>query len=225
VNEIKALDGVRCVVFDIDDTLYLERDYVCSGFRSVEATSGITGLAWTCWQLFVAGIRRDTFDQALIAHGRRATPELISHLVEAYRTHAPDIRLAADARACLGELESFALATVSDGPLASQQAKVDALHLQQWIPHIVLTAGLGPQFGKPHPLAFEIVQARVGLAGGEVAYVADNPMKDFEGPRSLGWRTVRIRRAGSLREGIPSDDRVDIELPNLAELPGLIRAI
>jgi putative hydrolase of the HAD superfamily len=41
--------AIRCVVFDVDDTLYLERDYVRSGFDSVGAwlqrDSGVVGFS------------------------------------------------------------------------------------------------------------------------------------------------------------------------------------
>jgi putative hydrolase of the HAD superfamily len=49
-------------------------------------------------------------------------------------------------------------------------------------------------------------------------YVADNPIKDFAGPRRLGWRTVRIRRPGGLHADLPSGDDVEQEIASLDEL-------
>src|SRR5882762_1725218 len=50
-----------CFVFDLDDTLYLERDFVCSGFEHVgiyaEKELGIPNFAERAWSLFVAGHR------------------------------------------------------------------------------------------------------------------------------------------------------------------------
>ena len=49
----------RVAVFDVDDTLYLERDYVRSGFHAVatwaEETLDVTGVFDTAWGLFLAG--------------------------------------------------------------------------------------------------------------------------------------------------------------------------
>ena len=51
-----------CVVFDIDDTLYLERDYAFSGFeavgRWVAARLQIVDFALRCRHNFVAGSTR-----------------------------------------------------------------------------------------------------------------------------------------------------------------------
>jgi putative hydrolase of the HAD superfamily len=52
--------------------------------------------------------------------------------------------------------------------------------------------------------------------------VADNPAKDFAGPRSRGWRTVRVRREGSLHAAVASGDDVDAEINGLAELDGAL---
>ena len=47
---------------------------------------------------------------------------------------------------------------------------------------------------------------------------ADNPNKDFAGPKSLGWATVRIRRPESLHAAVPNGDLVDLEIASLDEL-------
>ena len=47
---------------------------------------------------------------------------------------------------------------------------------------------------KPHPRGFLTIQDEFDLPAREFVYVADNPGKDFVGPRSLGWKTVRVRR-------------------------------
>ena len=48
--------------------------------------------------------------------------------------------------------------------------------------------------------------------------MADNPAKDFVAPHRLGWRTVRVRRAGGLHADVSSGDDVDVEISGLAEL-------
>jgi putative hydrolase of the HAD superfamily len=107
---------------------------------------------------------------------------------------------------------------VTDGPLASQRAKAAALGLTSWAHPIVFTESLGPGRGKPHPAAFERVEAATGLAATACAYVADNPAKDFAGPRRRGWRTVRVRRTGSLHAGTGSGDDVDAEIAGFEAL-------
>ena len=214
----------RLVVLDIDDTLYLERDYVRSGFAAVGAWAstelGVDGLGDHAWAAFEAGVRRTIFDDALAAAGVEATPDLIPRLVEVYRAHAPAIEMLPDARSWLDSLApgDVAVAVVTDGPLASQRAKAEALTLTRWADLVVFTETLGPGHGKPHPAAFEQLERELGLRGAQCAYVADNPAKDFVAPHDLGWRTVRVRRPGGLHAEVPSGDDVDAEITSLADL-------
>jgi putative hydrolase of the HAD superfamily len=109
---------------------------------------------------------------------------------------------------------------VTDGPLPSQRRKAEALGVAAWADVVVFTDAFGPGFGKPHCRAFLEVEAVTGLRGPACAYVADNPAKDFAGPRSLGWTTVRIRRPHGLHQAVAGPPDVDFELPDLSELDG-----
>lgn len=219
--------ALECVTFDLDDTLFLERDYVRSGVQAVGAWVrthlGAEGFAEHAWRAFTAGVRGQIFDVSLADCGVESTPALIETLVTIYREHSPAINVLDDARSCLDRLRRQAvLAVVTDGPLSSQRAKAEALGVGEWALCTVFTAELGDGFGKPHPLAFEIVQQTAGVAGRVCAYIADNPLKDFAAPRSLGWATVRVRRAGSLHEDVPSGADVDVEVADLWEGPNAL---
>lgn len=212
-----------CVVFDVDDTLYLERDYVRSGLRAVDevvrSRCGAAGLLSVAWADFLAGRRGDLFDRALEALGVPPTPELVALLVDRYRTHVPDIGLLPDARRALASAAVRGpVAVVTDGPAASQQAKVRALALETWAAPVVLTSVRFPGRPKPDPAAFVCVQTALQVQPSACVYVADNPLKDFAGPAELGWRTVRVRRRGSLHEALESDDDVDLEVTSLEDL-------
>ncbi len=125
-----------CIAFDLDDTLFLERDYVRSGFAAVgewaHAQFGITGFAERAWNLFQDGIRRNIFDFALEQTSIPASSETIEKMVRVYRNHEPDIRLARDAVCCLEALRGrVGLALISDGPAESQRNKVRAPSTRQ----------------------------------------------------------------------------------------------
>ncbi|HEY8526430.1 MAG TPA: HAD family hydrolase [Acidimicrobiales bacterium] len=217
----------RVVVFDIDDTLYLERDYVRSGFRAVGAWArralGIPDLADRAWASFEAGVRSTIFNDALASAGIEATPELIARMVACYRDHQPDIALLADARACLEATKGVAaVAVISDGPLASQSAKARSLGLATWSQTTIFTEALGPGFGKPHHRAFELVEERLSVEGPQCTYVADNPVKDFLAPHERGWTTVRVRRPRGLHHGVDGGDDIDHEVADMTDLMALI---
>lgn len=210
----------RCVVFDLDDTLYLERDYVRSGFaavgQSVRHRLGMEDFETVAWQAFETGRRGDIFDYTLRNLGVEPSRDLVDELVRHYRTHRPSIELEPDAALCLEGLESgFRIGLITDGPSASQRAKIEALDIAPIMDVVILTAELGDDLGKPHPRAFEEIEHRLTLSGSACIYVADNPAKDFVAPRSLGWRTVRVRRAEGLYSSLESGEDVDVECPIL----------
>jgi putative hydrolase of the HAD superfamily len=190
-----------CAVFDIDDTLYLERDYVRSGFNAVGSWVGrwlgIEDFADRCWRRFLAGGRGSIFDEALRECGKEPVADLISGLVEVYQTHEPSISLADDASEALKTISSeVSIAIISDGPPVSQSRKVEALGLEAFADPIVLTGLRGAELHKPHREAFQ--QVALCQSANAYVYIADNPLKDFTAPKQLGWVTVRVRRAGGL---------------------------
>jgi putative hydrolase of the HAD superfamily len=210
----------RWIVFDLDDTLFLERDYVASGFeavsRHVAQRFDLQGFLEAATSLFASGARGDVFDRALALIGHPDPQSVVPALVAVYRQHRPRISLLPDAEAVLRRLVGSGVSVISDGPLESQAAKVAALRLHDRAWPVILTSALGVGFGKPHPRAFLEIQAVA--AGRPLVYVGDNPKKDFLAPARLGWRTVRVRREGSLHEGEPSGSDVDVELASLEEL-------
>jgi putative hydrolase of the HAD superfamily len=215
-----------CAVFDIDDTLYLERDYVQSGFEAVghwvAKWVGIEDFAARCWLRFIAGERRSIFDDALRECGKEPSSDLVSALVEIYRTHEPAISLAEDVPEALQAILSMAsIAVVSDGPLVSQSRKVNALGLDVFAKPIVLTAVFGSKYSKPHSKAFEhVAQCRPADV---YLYVADNPLKDFAAPKQLGWVTVRVRRPGGLCYSMESAEITpDHEMGDCSGLPEIL---
>jgi putative hydrolase of the HAD superfamily len=185
--------------------------------------TGVDRFAARAWAEFEGGGRGDIFDRVISSAGRPVDPAVIAELVRRYREHAPSIALLPDARACLETLKGkVAMAAVTDGPLASQRAKVAALGLDAWLAPIVITTELGPGMGKPHPHPFRIVEQATGSSGAACAYVADNPTKDFAGPATLGWRTVRVRREAGLHRELRSGTDVQSEETDLSALTRLL---
>lgn len=190
-------------VFDLDDTLYAERDYVRSGFAAVESLAadrlGVQGFAEACWQTFLAGGRGHIFDDVLRSRFGIVDAAFVGDLVSAYRSHKPHIELFADARRVLDRIRCLGLsmALITDGPATSQRAKIEALGLNAGFSTIVVTAELGEGKSKPHHAAFEVVQHAIGRDQ-PLAYIADNPLKDFLAPNQLGWKSLRIQRSSGL---------------------------
>ena len=219
---------IRGVVFDVDDTLYLERDYVRSGFEHVARVAGsgdeeVAAVGRWLWSAYEAGIRGDTFDRLLAAFPAIAHRQSVPELVAAYRTHTPAIHLTDGTAELLDGLAArgLRLGALTDGPIESQSAKARALGLDRWFDPIVLTAALGPSAHKPGTIGFAAIAAEWALPAAELAYVGDNPLKDFAGPRSMGWLTVRLRGPDQLHRELEAPDPAfepQLEIEALREL-------
>lgn len=196
------------IVFDLDDTLYLERDFAFSGYRHlgqhVLGRHGIAGFEDACRALFLKGERRRILDLACERLGWAEGAAHVPDLIAVYRDHAPRIALCPDAADWLSRHgRADRLGLITDGPARTQGNKVAALGLQGRIGHVCLTGALGPGFGKPHPHAFALMEAAGG--GGRMVYVADNPAKDFVTPKARGWLTVQIAREGAIHDPASPD--------------------
>jgi putative hydrolase of the HAD superfamily len=218
-----------CVVFDIDDTLYLERDYVFSGFAAVGVWArtwlGVPDFGERCRQAHEAGTRGSVFNRVLEDCGVAPSQEVVGALVALYRSHVPNIRLCEDAREALLEVSARRpIAVITDGPAISQSRKVEALGLGRFADPIYLTELQGPGCSKPSPVVFRKVEEAIPAK--RYVYIADNPAKDFHAPRALGWKSIRVRRPGGLHFAIDNPDASpDAELPDCSGLMGLLSAI
>lgn len=233
-----CLSRYPVVVLDLDDTLYLERDYVRSGFAHVaawlERQSGwrhedAVAYADCCWSRFEAGVRGTIFDDAWQSLSLPYPAPSVSDLVHEYRRHLPQIRLLPDAHRALRRLAAACcqLWIVTDGPLTSQRQKLTALDLPRRTSGIICTDQWGREYWKPHPRAFEVIQRRTGVGANQCVYVGDHPGKDFIAPRQLGWSTIRVRRPGGLherREPQPGQE-ADHEVRSLDHLTNVARKI
>jgi putative hydrolase of the HAD superfamily len=220
---------IRGLVFDLDDTLYLEREYVRSGYRSVSTwLDGLGGCSGDeifahLWSLFEQRIQGDTFDRLLRAYPALTPHVQVEALVSAYRAHRPRIMPGTGVVALLRcwRERGYRMGLLSDGPLACQQEKVAAIGLKPLFAPVVLTDRWGREFWKPHPRGYQQFEAAWGLAPGQLVYIGDNPDKDFVTPRRRGWHTIRLRTPGQLRcerEPVSSEYAADREISHLREL-------
>ena len=200
----------RVIVFDLDDTLYAERDYVTSGFRRVgrwlEERHGLAGCAAELLADLERGRRRGAFDRLLARRG--LSGNLVPELLAVFRDHRPAIGLRPGMRDLLVGLRgSRPLGVLTDGPLESQRRKIEALGLESLVDAIVVNDELGVGHWKPSTSGFERIEPPLsGLPGRPAAgfcYVGDNPAKDFVAARRRGWLTIELR----------SDDRLDERPP------------
>lgn len=193
-------------IFDLDDTLYLERDYVRSGFKAVDhwlsSNYGLSNFFESAWNHFESGMRGNIFNLVL-AENNVLEDGLVQQLVARYRDHDPQIFILPDAEQFLSQFKKSELAIITDGFSGSQWRKIKALKLEKLVSRIIVTGDWGRTFWKPNPRAFVAVMG--DHSPKSCRYFGDNPIKDFIAPSQLGWApSVRIRRIGSLHFDLQS---------------------
>ena len=197
---------ITTVVFDLDDTLYDEVEYCRSGFAYVsEFLAGLpqhppaNHIFDALWKQFTAGNHTKTFNAALDDLAIAWDENLIGKLIKLYRSQPPKITLPPQSRDVLSRLSGkYTLALLTDGFLPAQQLKVQALGIEKYFKCIIYTEQLGREFWKPSPAGFEKLMENLNAKPESMVYVADNQMKDFIAPNSLGFVTIQIIRPARL---------------------------
>lgn len=210
-SKLGAELGSKLVVLDMDDTIYLERDYVRSGFTAVSDVvtdaTGILGFFNEAWALFESGTRGKIFNQVLQKLEINEDKFSVSDCVKIYRNHRPDIELLPDARAFLNQITRVTkTGLITDGPASSQRNKIKALGLEDFVTDLIVTDEYEPKWTKPSPQAFIHFMQANKISPSECIYIGDNPTKDFQAPLSLGWHALRVRRPQGLHYLVQDSD-------------------
>jgi len=232
---------IKAVLFDLDDTLYRERDFVDQAFRSVAAAmaaylagkraepeEGKMGAA--PWQESPDGL----FGQMIELMEQEGRGEIfnrlcerydvdipVQELVKIYRETKPALSLYPDGEKFLERLEKEHIKTglITDGNVQVQHNKIRALGLDKRLDVVLASYDLGLR--KPDAGVYVYCLEKLGCRPEEAVYIGDNPLKDFIGARKLGMRTVRVVRPEGLHmrrvaeEGYEADRTVHL----LTEVP------
>lgn len=190
------------VAFDLDDTLYSERDFVASGMRAAgDMLAAKYGRSVAWGEMLVAAFERganafDSIDSELRRFGS-STAEELPALLDAYRFHTPEIALRADARRLLDALQQkgVRMALITDGRARTQRAKIEALGLNTYIAPdcIFISEEVGAEKISGEAMAAVV---RMFPEASGFTYIGDNPAKDFYAANRLGWRTICLADDG-----------------------------
>jgi HAD superfamily hydrolase (TIGR01549 family) len=200
------MQPVKGVIFDLDDTLYSEKQYVRSGYRAVADLLGDKKLAYKLWDYFEKG--KPAIDSLLNELGCTERKE---ECLEAYREHIPEITLYEDVEQLIKKLKAkgIKVGIITDGRVSGQRKKIQALGLDKKVDDYIITDELGGiQFRKPCDIAFRIMQLRWRIPYEQIMYVGDNAEKDFQAPRQLGMRSLWFRNKDGLYQSEANDVRM-----------------
>ncbi len=216
------------IVFDLDDTLFPEIDYVHSGYRAIGRElerHGIMSENEAVGFLMASDNTARGFDDlsARIWLSHPGSHFDVKWMVDTYRYHTPDICLDKETESTLAGLrdKGITLGIITDGRSATQLAKIKALGLDRFIhaDNIVVSSEIGAD--KTSELPFITVAER-NPNEREFMYVGDNPAKDFRWPNAMGWDTVMLLDKGqnihSQRINVSPDYRAHHTISSITEI-------
>ena len=185
----KYLDEIDAVIFDLDDTLYSEKEYVKSGYRKIAEWLKKPEVEDLLWEAFERGGR--ALDEVLEEKDRA----MALHI---YRFHKPDVHLYPGVKEMLERIKLHRkIGIITDGRPEGQRAKLDALGLN--VDYTIITDELGGvEYRKPCAVAFQKMQCALDVPFERMVYIGDNINKDFIAPSALSMRCIFVKN----KEGI-----------------------
>lgn len=216
--------SIKSVVFDLDDTLYPEIDYVKSGFcevaKEIEKHFGVKNTYKKLCDFFETD-KNDVYKRVLRDYGIAFKENDILDLVKIYRTHIPKILLSDEVKNTISVLRQTGLkiGIITDGRPFQQHAKIQSLGLDKIVDSIIVTDELGGiDFRKPNPIAFKEMCKILCVQPEEMVYVGDNPKKDFAIKQVLPINTVMLKCGFYQRENYINNILPDIFIDSIFDL-------
>ncbi|RZJ34643.1 MAG: HAD family hydrolase [Flavobacterium sp.] len=169
------------IVFDLDDTLVKEIDYLKSAFREIASDAGNIGLYDQMMEWYYA--KQNVFGNLEEQLGKPVK----ERFRQLYRNHFPDFDKQSVNRDLLLELKSegFKVGMVTDGYSVTQRNKLRALDIEDIFDLVIVSEEFGST--KPDERNFAVFHQ---FNTDRYFYVSDNVAKDFIAPNSLGWTTI-----------------------------------
>lgn len=205
--------GIRCVFFDVDDTLYSQFDLTCcalkevltlpehfpyiDAYRRIGYYSGKLSAEGDLLQASPQGerasrMREERFIQGLAEFGIPICPEQGTRIQQAYSRLQGEMRLSAGAGELLASLNELGMTVgiITNGNEEHQQDKLRTLGLNRYVPEerMIISSAVG--FTKPDPRIFQFANARTGMKAQDSLYVGDSWPKDISGASAAGWHTI-----------------------------------
>lgn len=210
---------IKVVVFDLDDTLISEKDYIKSGFEHI---AYIYSDKYKFNNIEVFNILMALFNENTSNVFNRFYEKMnIEYSIEdikkdifEYRNHIPKIQFFEDVIPTINDLKSkgIKLGMITDGYKETQRNKIKVLDLEKYIDYIIVTDELGREFWKPHQKSFIMMKDYFNVEYNEMVYIGDNPLKDFKAGNDLGMNTIMISRMNKIYNKIVINKEYDAKL-------------
>lgn len=180
----------KYVIFDLDDTLIYEIDFLKSAYREIArlVSRNDANLYAKMFDLYSQG--ENVFDFLTAEFPVFSKEELLT----IYRNHFPTLTLNDGAEFIFNLCKSnnYKIGLITDGRSITQRNKLKAVGIESIFDKIIISEEFGSS--KPNKQNFlAFLQPDIN----SYFYIGDNPKKDFIAPNELGWQTVCLLDKGN----------------------------
>ena len=211
------------IVFDLDDTLYDEINYVKSGFKAVSnfLSENFNINKNEAFNIMIYELdkngRGKIFDVVLKKY-KIYTVKNLKKCISLYRLHNPEITLTQETISCLERFHNYKKYIITDGNKIVQQKKIKALNIEKYFTFCFISRRYGIHNEKPSMYCFQKICELESTTPENIVYIGDNPAKDFVGIKPFGIKTIRIMK-GNYRDIVKTIEyEAQIQINSLSEL-------
>ena len=181
------IDKNTHIVFDLDDTLYKEIDYIKSAYIYINNYVKFRYNIDLSNKIEECVNQEVNFFDLINSKLPQTKTFTLEKYLELYRFHYPEIKLSKDTSIFLDKIfnQKIDFSIITDGRSVSQKNKIKALDLYHLVKNIIISDETG--FEKPDLHNFKLIEDLINDK--KFIYVGDNPSKDFLAPNALNWDT------------------------------------
>jgi len=190
------IDSKTFFVFDLDDTLFQEIDFLKSAYSHISSKISTTDHRDIYDEMLQRYHNKENVFDWVIAKYQRSNSQMsVQWLLKEYREHKPAIALSETNIAFLQILEErkVPMGLITDGRSVTQRNKLKALGIEHYFRDVIISE----EFGSEKPDERNYLYFKNKYPGMNFYFFGDNTSKDFIVPAHLGWTTICIKNSGT----------------------------
>lgn len=189
------IDAGSYFIFDLDDTLFYEIDYLKSAYGHIaKCIAAYTGVNYY-QEMLARYYKGENVFQWIVDNCTEVSFVNKEWLLKEYREHIPDITLNEAVKSLLMQLSKLNIpcGIITDGRSITQRNKLKALG----IAHLFTDVIISEEFGSEKPDERNYHYFKTKYPGRNFYFFGDNTRKDFLVPAKFGWQSFCIKNNGA----------------------------
>ena len=212
-------------VFDLDDTLYNEKEFVLNGFFKVakylKKKFKISNSYNEIKKIHFSRGRKEIFNK-ILKKNNIFTLKTLNKCISIYRSNNIKLSLKPEIKKFLKKniKKNY---IVTDGMGHVQKLKIKKLNLKKYFNRIFYTGYYGKKARKPSLYCFKKIKKIENCRWSDIIYVGDNPHKDFKNLNKKNVLTIRIKKGLYRNVVVKKKDDATVSIVNFNELNKFVK--